>query len=295
MTFRSPHTDTTDSSIDVMNTDQVAAFFRAQGVDIAFAHGHYWRRRWGFYQPVHLGAIMGADEARRPTHLCWGFYALLRDEDAERASVRSPIHLIKDLSEYDEASLTTDKRRQLRRASENMTLVRLTNASILHEQGWPIYQAKVKRVGLSASAWSHQQYATGASRLIADRRWLVFAAMRQDQLLGYMVAFAAEETGHFWDLYVPDGTSSRDVSVFLHYEIAQLFRLNNVKRLCAGSPLLDRTGVGRFKTEMGIPLEQVPAVFWSIPPAETLLRRLMPYTHYRITGESPRPAAAGGQ
>jgi hypothetical protein len=282
------NTDPAESTVHVLSNGELAQLFREWGDDVVLSHGQYWRCRHGFYQPLHWAATMRASEARRPSPLCWGFHALLVDEDAEYANAQYAIHLVRDLSTYDESALGAETRRLLRRCRETMNLVQITDPCTLRDQGWGPYSDKTKRVGLPLNT-TQEEYVAGVDRLVNDKRRLTFGAMLGDELLGYVETFAVEGTVHFWDMFVSNEALPRNVTAFLHFESAQVYRRNQgVTQLYGGIPLLDRSGVSDFKRRLGMPIVMVPARFWALPGVKAILKKAKPHTYYRLSGQPLR-------
>ncbi|MBN1458137.1 MAG: hypothetical protein JXA57_01285 [Armatimonadetes bacterium] len=273
--------------VRVLNDDDLASLFREKGLNIVWRRGHYWHEWRGIYHPLHFAARIRADEARWPSPLCWAFHTPLVQTDEHRADTWSPVHLVDDLSAYDEHALDSSKRKQLRRARSSMTFAHITDPSLLRDQGWAIYQEKMRRVGLTHVMMSRDTYLAGLDSLVTDERRLIFAALVGDTLLGYAETFAVGDIAYLNDIWLSSEALRVNAGVLIYFEGAQVYRLAGVQQFCAGVPEMGKKGISDFKTRMGIPVVRIPARFRAVPCAKTLLRRVKPRAYYRITGDLP--------
>ncbi|MDQ1537576.1 MAG: hypothetical protein QOE58_1969, partial [Actinomycetota bacterium] len=101
--------------VRVMTEAELAGLMRERGRRVVFSRGRFWATHWGFFRLLHTAATMPAEELGRPAHGCWAFHALLPDQDSHQANASYPLHLIRDLSAFDESMLDSGARKQLRR------------------------------------------------------------------------------------------------------------------------------------------------------------------------------------
>ena len=289
------NTQLTPSAVRLVSEEELAKWLRERGRRIVQSDGRYWIDYWGFCRLLHFAATIPAERIRRPATDCWAFHVLLPKEDAEAANAWSPLHLVENLSGYGEWNLDDTRRKQLRQCRKTFELVRLTDAGMLAEQGWPIYSANARRLGVPA-AISRREYVLRAESWVADTGRLIIGALDGERLVAYLESFAVAGTAYLDEIYLSAQALSANVSAYLHFEAAQLYRDSGVvQQLCAGPPLPERMGVSEFKRRIGIPIVELPARFWSPRPLSRLLRIVRPGAHYRATGIPPRNMNAPGQ
>lgn len=230
------------SAVRVLDESELAAWLLERGRRVVRAHGRFWVDHWGFYRLTHFAARMSARDLRRPGPLCWAFHALLDDEDTSSANAWSPLHLIEHLASYDESMVDDTGRKRLRRCRKAVRLVHLTDPDILSDQGWALYSQSMKRLGRPLRT-TREGYLAGVRAVAGDDRRVVLGAMAGDVLLGYLEAFAVEDTAYLDEIYVSEAGLSLNISAFLHFEAARLYRDSGlVRQLCAGPPLPERMG-----------------------------------------------------
>ncbi len=241
----------------------------------------------GYFRLTHFAATVRASELRRPALRCWAYQVALSDEDAPFANAHAPLHLVRDLSRYDESCVLDVKRRQLRKARASLSLVRITDPRTLREQGWHVVSDNMRRLGVPKNM-TETRYLAEVDSLVGDDRGLVIGAMADDRLVGYMQSFAVDNTAYLDRIYLADEARSLNVSAVLFFDVAQLYRRSGkVAQLCSGPAMPDQTGIGEFKRRIGQPIVRVPAYFWSPRLMKALLRKVSPPAHYRATGELP--------
>jgi hypothetical protein len=282
----------TAAGVRVLTEEELAGWLREKGRRVVFSRGRFWVNHWGFYRLLHFAATMPAGLVDRPGPTCWAAHALLPDDEAARANASSPLHLVRDLASFDEHSLGSTARKQLRRSRAGLRLVRVSDPDLLRGQGWPVFSQNARRLGLDTKV-TQKQYLAGAESLVTDPRRLTLAAMDGDRLLAYLETYAVGGTAYLDEIRLSDESQSRQVSGFLHYEACQVYRRSGlVTQVCAGPPLPERLGVSEFKRRWGIPIVMMPAWFWSPAPFRELLKVARPGAYYRATGRPARGVPA---
>jgi hypothetical protein len=259
----------------------------ATGTVIRFAHGRYWRRmKRGFYAPLHWLARMTPLEARRPG-LCWGYVAGLEDRYRDAANASIPINLAADIATYSTADLPKSTRRGLRLLDElGIRIVKLTDAEVLHEQGYDLVSDWRLRKGLSPLPRS--RFLAEMDSVIDDDAWLVLAAMDGDTMLGYATAWAVDSSGYLHSYAFATAASNLRLSAALNYEAVVAFkRIGSVKEVSPGIAEPDFPGSTAYKIEQGYPIVRIPARL-SLPwPVARYLRARRPHAYYRLSGRGP--------
>jgi hypothetical protein len=279
----------TEAEVRVLSEPELAARQREAGRKVEFAHGRYWINHRGFYRLTHFNARLNASEIRRPSLGCWAFHVILPEEDSSHANAQSPMHLFR-LADYDESALDEAKRKEIRRARAQLTVVQITDPRTLHDQGWRVISDNMRRIGVP-KGMTEAAYLAGIDRLVRDKRRLLLGAMAGGELLGYLETFAVDDTAYHDKIFLAGASRAINVSALLHVEAAQLYgRSRRVTYMCAGLPVTERMGISEFKRRIGMPIVGVPAYFWTPRPMKILLRTFKPGALYRATGKLP----AGG-
>ncbi|HZK04758.1 MAG TPA: hypothetical protein VFC82_02805 [Actinomycetaceae bacterium] len=279
------------SAVRVLTEDEMAQWRRerrSRGQRTVRSGDHWWLDTRGFSRPLHFAATIPAAQIRRPTPYCWAYHALLPPEDVEAANVWSPLHMVEDAASYGLHSLSRSRRKDVRRGRRMFELVHLTDGGMLAEHGWRIYSANERRLGLTPEV-GEKEYRERVGPWAEDSRRLVVGALQDGKLVAYQKSFAVDGTAYLADIYLSDAARKNNVSAYLDYEMAQLYRKSGlVKRICAGPPLPERPRVSEFKRSMGMPIVFLPARFWAPGPVARMLSRVRPGIHYRATGVPPR-------
>ncbi len=284
-----PRYDYPDVSLAViqpLTEEQLAAQRARNGEKVRLVHGRYWRETLrGFFEPIHWLARLAPDEATRPA-LGWGFRAVLDEKHAATATASLPLHLIGDLSTYEEATLPGDARRAIRRlARQGVRIVHVTDPRILRDQGYDILLDWRQRVGRPGSARSRDDYLAEFDKRVSDPGWLTLAAIEGDRLLGYQTAFAVDDVAYLHEIKVATTALSRGLTAVLDFETMRVLKgTDSVRRATIGLHEPEKPSLTAYKVRHGFPVVQVPARVWMLKPAELLLRWRSPMAYYRLTG-----------
>lgn len=265
-------------------SEQELASWQSGDRRIVFSQGRYWADHWGFFRLLHVMATMPADRLVRPSSHCWAIHALLPERDAELANAWYPVHLIRDLSDFDERALHATARRELRRCQATLRVIPVRDPELLRAQGWATFSQDARRTEIGTGV-TEKDYLAGVDSLVRDNRRLIFAVMDGSRLLAYLETFAVEDTAYLVQSHVGDEGHSRHISGFLAYEATQFYRRSGqVKQLCDGVPVPGRPGIAKFKKRWGIPVVLMPARFWSPRPFRALLKAGRPEAYYSVVG-----------
>jgi hypothetical protein len=267
-------------------TETEYAQWRAEdGVRVSLAHGRYWREGpRGFYQCVHWLGRLSAEEAQKPSPLCWAFHTSLRDEDSMTANVTWPLCMLRDLDGYDEDSLSHSTRRDVLKGRRNATYVRLTDSVLLREQGYEVYASAIKRIGMMELT-PRDRYLDRLDRYAGDDRRMVVAAIVGNRLAGYCDSFAVDGYAYGWNLYVASDFLTKGITLGMLFETWQAFRRSGeVLAIVNGMHTPENPGLMAFKERLGFRVVHVPSRLWMLRPAQRAIRRVRPWGYYRLTG-----------
>jgi hypothetical protein len=276
-----------ESQFVQLTESELANLRSDQGMRVVKAHGLYWWHRSGFFRRTHFLAECSRNDLARPRLLCWGYHTVLRAEDAHLANCSTALHIIQDASTYDESCIDETKRKQIRRCTREMTVVRVTDPLLLIDQGWKAFSAAAKRIDRWEDV-TREKYLSQVERWVSDPRRFIVAAVRGDQLLGYLENVVVNDVAYLEEVFVPDEYIPLNISTYLHFETARFFgQSGRISRICAGPHLSERAGLAEFKRRMGFELVLAPSYVWTMPLAASVLRRLRPHGYYRLTGRHP--------
>jgi hypothetical protein len=274
-----------DAALPVLSEEAMAAREREQGREVVAHGGRWWLQTApGFYQPVCLMTPLRAEQATRPTALCWGFRAALAPEDAGRADAALTVHTLPDLGRYGPASLAPGQRRRVAKALREFDVVALDSPDLLLEQGYALVaEAHARNPGVPMP--SRPRFERWAASYFAPRRGLVLAALRHGRLLAFNTQSAVEGVVYGETAYAgAEGRRHGLCACLFHAAATIASRTPGVHTLVDGQHARENQGLCDFKRSLGLELARVPALVWLAPVAGPLLRRVRPHAHYRLTG-----------
>jgi hypothetical protein len=278
--------DAPDSALTVMSEAELSAMRAAEGDVVVRGPGGHWRASpFGFYQPIHLLAGMRAAEVRRPARLCWGFRAALSAEDAHLANASIPLHLLSDVSRFDERVLSRNRRSDLRRCRRQVEFRRLTAPGLLLEQGHDVFLSAVRRLG----HWrplSGPEYRARVSRRAGHGRRLIIAGLVDGTLRGYLDSYAVDGVLHTDEIFVASDALRTGIGTGLYVEtFLTAARDGNLREVCNGLHRPEDPNLCRFKEGLGFRVVHLPARTVIPAPVRAFLRARRPATYYRLTGD----------
>jgi hypothetical protein len=271
--------------IESMTEAEMASWRRQQGFHIISHSGRYWERiRPGFYQPIHLLARLSADQATKPTQLCWGFRAALGETDIAVANGSIPVHLLSDLDSYDMQNFSSNRRHNLRRCQKRVKIVELTSTEILEQQGFEVVLSAAKRTQY-LEAPSKQEYLNSLPNYIDPKHRLVLAGMIGNQLGGYISGYAVDGTAYFENLYVATEVLTTNINSGLVYEFIQICRRSgNIREVVNGLHSREDQALCTYKDGIGFPVKHIPAQVFLNSIIGSYIQWRHPHVYYRLTG-----------
>jgi hypothetical protein len=277
--------DVTKAVIPVVSEAEMAEFLREQGQRVIRHRGRYWQQMVpGFYRPVHPLARLSAEQATRPTAASWGFQACLTEDDAHLANAHIPMNLVTDVDRFDETTLTSDRRRRLRRARDNARIVQLTGPALVRDQGYDLLVSALERTG-------HGRLPTRKKYLASLERWgepawgIALGALFEGRLGGYITGHAVDRTAYAGEIVVATWALKTHISAGLTYEFLNACkRAGSIREMQHGLHVRENEGLCKNKELLGLPLRRLPSKLGLIPGAAPLIRRHNPHKYYRLTG-----------
>ena len=258
--------------------------------------GRYWRRMaWGFFEPVNYLARLDASEVSRPSWSCWGFRTSLAEGSRNLANGCMPMNLLADLQTYSAERLPAKRRSDLRKSERSVSFVQLTGPGLLQEQGYGVDLSAYRRTGFGKLP-TPEHYRNPMKWYFPDEpHYLVIAGLVGDQLGGYLVASAIDDTVLIEKVSLATEHLPTAIGTGLLHQFIQICRRSpGLKQIVYGLLSPDQPSLVAFKEGMGFATTYEPAHIFMVPGARTLIRRKRPWTYYRLTGVLPpgfRPSA----
>jgi hypothetical protein len=284
------------SPLTVMTEAELAALRAEDGARVVRRDGRYWYQIFpGFYQPIHLLARMKAAEVGRPTRLCWGYRAALRDEDALLANGSVPVHLLTEVEHFTEGVLNRNRRRDLRRCRQEVELRRVRDPSLLVEEGYRVFMSAMGRVAYWQPL-TRVEYRRRAERRAADERRLIIAGLADGRLGGYLESYAVDGVLYTHELIVATEALRTGISTGLYVETFEIgARAGTVHTVCVGLHTPEHPDLCTFKAGLGFRVVHVPARAAIPAPIAAFIKHRRPAAYYRLTGAVPSAGTAASQ
>jgi hypothetical protein len=186
--------------------------------------GRYWMETVpGFFEPMHWLARMHIEDVRRPCNMCWGYRSTLRMEDACHANGYMPIHLLDDLDNYDEANMSPQPRRQLRKSRSAVQVVQVVDPRPLLDQGYDVLKSSVARTHFG-SVPELDQYCRNIHGQIADTTSVTVAGLVNGKIGGYLVISAVDDVMYIRTVVLATEYLPTAIGTALMFEAVQVAR-----------------------------------------------------------------------
>lgn len=276
-----------DGSIVPKTEARLAAQLRRRGVWTREVNGRHWMHVGGFvWQPVHWLARLPVGEVAKPHLLCLGFSSTLMPEQRQAANGSVPVHLLGegDLASYDEKSLNSERRRQLRRARERAMYAQVVDVAAHIERLYAIAQSTLARVG-KRQVPAFSTFRSGLLRRVQDDRDCLVVGLVEGEIAAYRLLVPVEDVVYFAQTMADTAYLKTHVGVGLYFESAQLARrCNGTRYLVSGLHIPNLESLTSFKESMGFQVASWPARNWVSPLLRRYLEWRAPDKLYRITG-----------
>lgn len=274
--------------MQVLTEAEFADLCREQGARVVEHRGRYWQETFpGFYEPLPFLARLSAEEATRPTWRCWGYRAVLAEEDGIQANAVMPVHLIRGLQSYGERSLQRKKKEGLRQALKRLAFLHLTDSALLEQQGYDVYLSHARRLNMP-HPMRRASYVQMVRNWTKDRRQMVIAGLYDGVLCGYGYSYVVEDTGYLATLHIASEAMHTKVGVGLYFIPLQVMQRYGISSATCGLHRSENPGLATFKCRVGFELGNLPCRFWAPPLMAPAIALFRPHTYYRFTGRVPR-------
>lgn len=261
-----------------------ARYLERSGKQIIERSGRYWYKQLpGFYQPIHYMARMAADEANRPSNLCWGYRTTLRESDWAQANGSLPVHILSNLQDYDLPAIKQTRRTQLRKCWKMVEIIHLDQPDILLEQGYGVIVSDHGRHGYGKLE-SPEEF---RQRILRCFKWnfVTIVGVRDGKLGGFAIGSAIGPTAYLEDIAIHSEFLESNLCAGLTYELAQACRRSpGITELVHGLHAREKESLCTFKTEHGFKVEHIPSKVWFAPFCSEFIRQRRPHAYYRLCG-----------
>ena len=262
----------------------LALKLREKGAPVVELRGRYWKRfnQW-FLEPIHAAARLTLQEATLPRISYLGYRAALV-EPTEHANGRLHLYALNDVSNFGLHRLKPRRRTQVRKCGETLEFVRLTEPSLVEEQGYSVVLSGLARTR-HASPPEKTAYLRNSTRFIADPANLFLAALAGDRMVAYLTGYAVDGIAYHKITYVSEEGLKHSAGAGLIHQFFEICsRSPGVEKVVSGLCTPDNPGLARFKKEMGFEAEALPTKVWLNPLVGFVLRKRRPYAYRRWLG-----------
>jgi len=263
----------------------LAALRAGEGDAVLLRSGCHWRSIYpGFFQPIHLLDRVRAADVRPPASLCWGYRAALPEAERGRANASIPLHLLGDVRAFDEASLSRNRRGDLRRSRRLVEFRRLESPDLLFEQGHAVFRSAASRLG----HWrplSEAAYRRRLARRLAHGPRLLIVGLVGGRLRGYLDSYAIGDVLYTDEIFVASHALRTGIGTGLYVETLLAAKREGIRTVCNGLHRPESPNLTHFKAGLGFRVVPVPAFARIRPPVGAWLRSRHPSTYYRLTGD----------
>jgi hypothetical protein len=280
--------DASEATVATMSEAELAADPREPG-RVVRHKGRYWRETFrGLFEPIHPMARLVAEEATRPSPLCWGYHATLADAALASANASKPMHLLADLESFGPHLLSANRRYHLRRSQREVELVQILDLGPVAEEAYERFRSAQARTNNPfRAARSKAEFLAELSWFTARPSAIVLAGMVDGRLGGWIAGFAVDGTAYVEIVDIATEALSSHISTGLHFAFADVCRRSGGIREIAHSPHIpEDAALAVFKAGIGFPVVRVPSRAWLLPVAHTLMRWRKPILYYRLTGRT---------
>ncbi|MFB2971784.1 hypothetical protein ACE1CD_22705 [Aerosakkonema sp. BLCC-F183] len=280
--------DLSDARLMLLKEKEFADILRESGTHVFAYRDRYWKETYpGFYEPVHWMASLKAEQATRPSPLCWGFRASLDDNSLAAANGGMPIILLQDLQSYTLESLCSKRRSHIRKCQRRVKLVQLNGEpakALLKQQGYQIFASAMKRFK-NQKFLSREEYLQKMNNYIDSGHYFVMGGILGNELIGYLTAIAIDGTAYMDERLVRTDALKTDLGSTLTFEFAQLCkRFGNIREIVSGQHSPEKQSLTEFKLSMGFQVTYVPVKVEINPIIDRFIRWRYPNKYYRLKG-----------
>jgi hypothetical protein len=277
--------DVSEAVLISMTEEEMVIWRHQQGAHIVCHRGRYWEEVYpGFYQPIHLMAQLSAEQATRPTPLCWGFRAALCEADTVVSNGAVSVHLLSDIEGYYVQNLPQKRRTDLRKCRKLVKIVQLIGPALLQDQGYQVLCSSLERTKHKKPP-SREDYLAGLKDYTTNRYRLVLAALIGDKLGGYIDGWAVDGTAYSISGYYASESLPTSMVIGLNFEFVQVCRRSGkIYQVIDGQHRPEKPTLAASKERIGFVVKRVPTKVQMNPIIAKFIRWRYPHKYNRLTG-----------
>lgn len=256
-----------------------------RGEKVARICGTYWRKTNPlFFDSLHWLARMPVSSVKKPHPLCLGFRTTVALDEADQVKGRMPIHLLggEDLAKYDEATLPSKRRNQLRKARKLVQFIQVIRPEAHLERLHEIVASAVTRIGYTQPP-DFERYRRGIVRRVREDRDALLAGLVDGRLAGYFLVSVVEDVAYIEQVMLDTEYLSTDIGTGLTFETVRVIqRARQIQFVVYGLHSIENPSLTRFKEGMGFKVVEWPVKYWLSPLLKWYLSWRAPEKLYRI-------------
>jgi hypothetical protein len=277
--------DASGAVLTPLTEPDLAAWLRDRGRKVVCHRGRWWTPTpAGFYHPVHHLARMTAEQATRPTPLCWGFRTTLADNQTHAANATLPVHLLSDVEYYDLQVLSPRRRNKIRNSRKEVAFVEFLAPDLLFDQGYEVVLSAHSRTGYGRLP-SREEFRQKIATFFQPRRGLILGGLIDGRLGGFMTGHAVGSTAYVEEVFLHSDDLKSNIGIGLFFEWAQACRRSGkIREMVHGLHAREDDLLCQHKAGLGFTVVHVPARIWFAPLMEKIVRTKRPHAYYRLTG-----------
>lgn len=264
---------------------EYAGWLTVQGHHVKEYRGRYWKKRFGFFEPVHWMAEFYKDEIRRPSKRCWGYRAALTKECAHMANGSVPLHLHKNVSGYGAHLLCKTRCWDLRKCLKYIEIKPITNENVLYKEGFEIFKQNYRRTNYGKRL-TKNKYCKQVKRYFDYPFISVLGGFIENRLVAYLITTVVEDTAYLETIIMNEQARLLQACTGLQFAIMKHLGGNHgeIKQVIDGLHARENLFLCKYKEKWGFHVAKIPSFYWFLPAIGPILKKTYPHKYYRLTG-----------
>lgn len=265
---------------------EYADWLTIQGYHVKEHRGRYWKKRFGFFEPVHWMAKLHEDEISNPCKHCWGYRAALKKESAHIANGSVPLHLHENVSGYGAHFLCKTRRWDLRKCLKHIEIKPIYNPDLLFEEGFELYKKNYQRTHYGKRI-NKKNYCKEAKFYFDYPFISVLGGFIENRLVAYLVTIVVEETAYLETIVMNEQARLLQACTGLQFAIMKKLgkEHSHIKQLVDGLHARENHALCKYKEKWGFHVAKIPSSYWFLPGIGPIIKKTLPHKYYRLTGK----------
>lgn len=264
---------------------EYAWWLRSQGQQVKEHRGRYWKKRFGFFEPVHWMAELFEDEIGRPCKKCWGYRAALKKESAHIANGSVPLHLHRNVPDYGAHLLCKTRRWDLRKCLKFIEIKPISDPKVLYEDGFEIFKKNFERTHYGKRL-SKNKFCQEAKNYFDFPFISVLGGFIDKELVAYLVTLIVEDTAYLDTIIMND--QARLLQACTGLQFAMMKHLGSkhpgIGQVVDGLHARENSLLCKYKEKWGFHVSKIPSFYWFFPGIGPVIKKAWPHKYYRLTG-----------